>query len=347
MDRFMLPEIIHTEEELDEVLTRPSPALVEFIRTIKSPLLLLGVGGKMGPSLAVRARRAAEEAGYPLEIIAVSRFSDQTLRRRLEAHEIRTIACDLMDSASLRALPEAENIIYLVGLKFGTSQNPAATWAVNTLAPANVCRRFPQGCIAALSSGSIYPLTPVRNGGASENEPLTPLGEYSNACVARERIFEYFSGQNGTPIALMRLFYAVELRYGVLVDIAQKVYTDQPVDLTMGYLNCIWQGDANDLILRSLALARTPPQAYNLTGPGVYSVRELALKFAELMGRRANLIGREADSALLGNPARLSALLGEPAMPLETMMGWIASWIQNEGRLLGKPTHFEVRDGRY
>jgi nucleoside-diphosphate-sugar epimerase len=338
---------IKTEFALDELLTHPGPALVEFIKTIQTPLLLLGAGGKMGPTLAVLARRAAQQAGHKLEILAASRFTNGTTHRWLEDHDVRTISCDLMDDTNLRQLPDAENIIYLVGLKFGTTQNPAVTWVINTLVPANVCRRYPHSKIAALSSGSIYPLVPVNRGGANESEPLTPLGEYANACVARERIFEYFSDQNQTPIALLRLFYAVELRYGVLVDIAQKVYADEAVDLAMGYLNWIWQGDANEMILRSLMLAQTPPQPFNLTSQKIYPVRELALEFGRIMGKRVTFEGSEASSALVGNSSRLFALLGEPVLPPERVMIWVAHWIQRGGRLLGKPTHFEVRDGRY
>jgi nucleoside-diphosphate-sugar epimerase len=344
----LLNEIkIETDTALDELLTRPGPALVEFIKTIHTPLLLLGAGGKMGPTLAVLARRAAQQASHKLDILAASRFSDETTRRWLEDHEVRTISCDLMDSDNLRQLPDAENIIYLVGLKFGTTQNPAVTWAINTLAPANVCTRYPHSKIVALSSGSIYPLVPVHQGGAIESEPLIPLGEYANACVARERIFEYFSHQNHTPIVLLRLFYAVELRYGVLVDIAQKVYAGEAVDLTMGYLNWIWQGDANDLILRSLALVSSPPTPFNLTGSKTHSVRELALHFGKLLGKSVRFTGDEASTALLGDTTRLRGLLGEPSMPDEAVILWIAHWIQHQGRLLGKPTHFEVRDGRY
>lgn len=338
---------IDTEFDLNEVLTRPDPALVEFIKTIQTPLLILGASGKMGPTLAALARRAAGQVGHELEIYAASRFSDETTRRWLEDHQVRTISCDLMDSESLKRLPEAESIIYLVGLKFGTTQNPALTWAINTLAPANVCTRYPHSRIVALSSGSIYPLLPVNSGGAIETEPLTPLGEYANACVARERIFEYFSRQNGTPIVLLRLFYAVELRYGVLVDIAQKVNAGETVDLTMGYLNWIWQGDANNLILRSLALAGVPPEPLNLTGSKTYSVRELALQFGKLLGKRVLFTGEEASTALLGNTRRLRGQLGDPPTPDDVVIRWTASWIQSQGRLFGKPTHFDVRDGRY
>jgi nucleoside-diphosphate-sugar epimerase len=343
----MLPERIETEPDLDDLLTRPRPVLTEFIRSVRSPLLILGAGGKMGPTLAVLARRAAQQAGHTLDILTVSRFSCERSRCWLEERGVRTASCDLMDGESLKQLPDAENIIYLVGLKFGTTQNPAATWAVNTLVPANVCVRFPGSQIVALSSGSIYPLTAVNHGGAVETEPLTPLGEYANACVARERIFEYFSHQDGTPIALIRLFYAVELRYGVLVDLAQKVFTGQSVDLTMGSFNWIWQGDANEMILRSLVLASTPPTPFNLTGTRIQSVQETALKFGELFGKPVTFTGQEAPTALLGDTTRLRQQLGEPAMPIEPVMRWIAHWIQQQGRLLDKPTHFEVRDGRY
>jgi hypothetical protein len=342
-----LPDSIETEEALDEVLTRPQLALIEFIKTVSSPLVLLGAGGKMGPSLAVLARRAAQEAGRKLEIVAVSRFSNDSTRHWLESFDIHTICCDLMERESLRRLPDAEYIIYLVGLKFGTTQNPADTWAVNTLLPANVSARYPHSRIVVLSSGSVYPFVPVKSGGAIESEPLTPFGEYANACVARERIFEYCSQINGTPIALIRLFYAVELRYGVLVDLAQKVLAEQPVDLTMGYLNWIWQGDANEMILRSLALVHNPPEPFNLTHPQVQSVRALALRFGEFFNKPVILIGCEADSALLGNPGRLCAGLGIPSMSIDVVMRWIAGWLLRKGRLLGKPTHFEVRDGRY
>lgn len=343
----MLPEFIETEEALDELLSRPRPVLVEFIKSVRSPLLVLGAGGKMGPSLAVLARRAADLAGHPLEVVAVSRFSDLEKRRWLEERCIHTLSCDLLEPASWQKLPEAQDIIYLLGQKFGTTHNPALTWTVNCLPPAYACSRYPTSRIVALSSGSIYPFTPIQVGGALETEPLTPIGEYANACVARERIFEYFSFQTGVPLVLLRLFYAVELRYGVLVDLALKVFAGEPVDLKMGYLNWIWQGDANEMILRSLALAQSPPQAYNLTGLRCESVRTIALGFSELLGRPVRFSGQESEAALLGNPALLCGYLGEPPTPLEPVMCWVAHWIQAEGRLLGKPTHFEVRDGRY
>jgi nucleoside-diphosphate-sugar epimerase len=341
------PESIESEEILDEVMTTPREALTDSIQTLASPLLILGAGGKMGPTLAVLARRAAERARKDLEILAVSRFSDEGTRQWLEAHAVKTVHCDLLDREAVRRLPDAENIIYLVGLKFGTADNPALTWAMNTLVPAHVSERFPEARVVALSSGNIYPLAAVGSGGAIETDSTTPVGEYPNACIARERIFEYYSRRARTPVALIRLNYAVDLRYGVLLDIAQKVYAGEPINVTMGYLNCIWQGDANEFILRSLPLTSSPPAAFNLTGRLVLSVRALANEFGTLLGKTANLVGSEAATALLSNPGRLCALLGEPPMPLETMMRWTAHWVKRGGRLLHRPTHFEVRDGKY
>ena len=342
-----LPESIQTEPELDEILTRPSAALIEFIKTVSSPLLVLGAGGKMGPTLAVLARRAAEAAGHPLDVVAVSRFSDASSREWLEARGVKTVSCDLLDAKAIARLPDANNLIYLVGLKFGTAQNPAATWAINTLVPARVCERFPHSRLVALSTGNVYPQSEVNRGGSAETDPLTPLGEYANAAVGRERIFEFYSRRQETPLTLLRLFYAVELRYGVLADIARKVHAGEPVALGNGSFNCIWQGDANELILRSLPLATVPASAYNLCRPEVFSVREIAIRFGELLGRVPLLSGNETGSALLGNAAKLCTALESPATPMESVLRWIAEWVKHGGRDLGRPTHFEVRDGKY
>jgi len=332
---------------LDEVLTRPCGELIEFIKTVSSPLLVLGAGGKMGPTLAVLARRAAEAAGHPLEVVAVSRFSNAASRQWLEARGVRTVSADLLDATALARLPEAQNIIYLVGLKFGTAQNPAATWAINTLVPARVCERYPRSHIVALSTGNVYPQSDVTRGGSVETDPLTPLGEYANAAVGRERIFEFYSRQQNTTIAFLRLFYAVELRYGVLADIARKVHAGEPVMLGNGAFNCIWQGDANELILRSLPLAASPPSVWNLCRPEILSVREILTRLGELIGRAPIFSGEETPTALLGNPSKLCAALGSPTTPMETMLRWTAQWVKQGGRDLGRPTHFEVRDGNY
>ena len=341
------PALIQNETELDDVLTRPSPVLVEFIRELPSPLLVLGAGGKMGPSLAVLAKRAAAAAAHPLEVVAVSRFSDDSARRWLESSGVRTRSCDLLDAAAVKQLPDAANVVYLAGLKFGTAQNPALTWAMNTLVPANVAERYPRSRLVALSTGNVYALAEAARGGSTEGDPLTPLGEYANAAVARERLFEFCASRHGTPVALLRLFYAVDLRYGVVVDLARRVLDRQPVPLGNGFFNCIWQGDANEMILRSLALASAPPSSWNLCRPEIFQVRETARRLGELLDREPEFSGVEAATALLGNASRLCAKLGPAAVSMDTLLRWVAHWVKSGGRDLGKPTHFEVRDGSY
>jgi nucleoside-diphosphate-sugar epimerase len=342
-----LPELIETEAQLEQLLTTPSPALVEFIKTVHGPLLVLGAGGKMGPTLAVLARRAAEAAGQKLDVIAVSRFTDAQSRKSLEASGVQTFACDLLDTRAVAGLPESASILYLVGLKFGTAQNPGATWAMNTIVPARVMERFRDARIVALSTGNVYPFSEVSRGGSVETDPLTPLGEYANAAVGRERLFEFYSRAQGTPVTRLRLFYAVELRYGVLVDIAQKVHRGEAIDLTNGHFNCIWQGDANDMAIRSLSLCESPATAWNLCRPEVFSVREVANHLGALLDKRPQFQGTEATTALLGNARPLCARLGEPTVKLEPMLRWVAQWVAQGGRNLGRPTHFEVRDGKY
>jgi nucleoside-diphosphate-sugar epimerase len=338
---------IGTEPELEEILTRPGRALIEFIRGVSSPLLVLGAGGKMGPTLAVLAKRAADAAGHRLEMAAVSRFNDAGSRRWLEERGVKTVSCDLLDAQALARLPDAENLIYLVGLKFGTAQNPAATWAMNTIVPTRVCERYPGSRMVALSTGNVYPLGEVRRGGARESDALTPTGEYANAAVARERLFEFHSRRNGTAVALLRLFYAVDLRYGVLMDIARMVFTGTEIPLANGSFSCIWQGDANEMVLRALPLAASPPSVWNLCRPEIFSVRETALRLGQLLGREPVFSGRESETALVADAGRLCAALGEPVVPMETMLRWAAHWVRNGGRDLGRPTHFEVRDGNY
>lgn len=342
-----LPEYIDDEETLNEVMTRPSPALLEWVEKLSDPLLVLGAGGKMGPSLAVLAKRAAQESGVPLRVLAVSRYSDADARRWLEEKGVETIAFDLLDHKNYDSLPDAQDVIYMVGLKFGTAQNPAMTWVMNTLVPSYVAERYAQSRIVALSTGNVYPLVPVSSGGSRESDPMDPTGEYGNACMARERLFDYYSQQNGTLMALIRLNYAVDLRYGVLVDIGQKVYAGEPIDVTNGHLNCIWQGDANDMIIRSLALVDAPARPVNLTYPEVFSVRSLARELGALMDRQPVLVGEEANTAYLNNAEFICEHLGMPLTPIPTVLRWTAKWIENNGRLLNKPTHFEVRDGKY
>ena len=345
--RVILPDIIQSESELDDLLTRPRDVLVEFISQLRSPLVVLGASGKMGPTLCMLARRAADAAGHDLRVVAASRFSDSGARRWLEARGIETVECDLLNRRTAARLPDAENVVCLVGLKFGTRHNPSLTWAVNTLVPSNVAERYSASRIVALSTGNVYPLVPAGGGGAVETDSPAPVGEYGITAMARERIFEYHSRASGTRIVLLRLNYAVELRYGVLLDVAQKVWRNEPIDLSAGYLNCLWQGDANEAILRSLALACIPPAVLNMTGPATLSVRELADQFGKRMSREPTWIGTEAETALLSNSSRLTALLGPPSVPLERVLDWTAQWVMRNGSTLNKPTHFEVRSGEF
>jgi nucleoside-diphosphate-sugar epimerase len=341
------PALIDSTEALDELLSRPTAALVSAIQSLRSPLLVFGASGKMGPSLCVQARRAATAAQVDLRIVAISRFSDPRTRPWLEAQGVETMVADALDRRGLEPLPDSENVVYLVGLKFGTRQNPSLTWAVNALAPAHVAERFPTARIVALSTGNLYRLTPVASGGATENDAPAPVGEYAGAALARERIFEHCSRIRGTPIVVLRLNYAVELRYGVLREIAQKVWAKEPIDLTTGYFNCIWQGDANEMILRSFPLTAAPPAVFNLTSPATLSVRDLAERFGQQMGRTPVFVGAAADTALLSNPNRLCDALGSPPTALEDMVRWTAAWVMDGRESFNKATHFQVRDGRY
>jgi nucleoside-diphosphate-sugar epimerase len=341
------PQLIEDEAQLDDLLTCPRPELVRFIRQVRSPLLVLGAGGKMGPTLAALACRAAAAAAHKLHVIAVSRFNNSASRQWLESRGVETIACDLFKRDEIARLPDAGDLLFLVGVKFGTSQNPSLTWATNTVIPTNVADRFPQTRTVALSTGNVYPLVNVADGGAVETDPLTPLGEYANAAVARERIFEFHSQRQGTPLVLVRLNYAVELRYGVLHDLARKIWAGEAVDLASGYFNCIWQGDANDAIVRSLALAASPSLPLNLTGPEVLSVRSVASELGKLMGKSVRFNGTELSTAQLSKSTNACKLLGPAPTPLEAMLRWTAHWVMHGGISLNKPTHFEARDGKY
>ena len=338
---------MYSESDLLDHLTQPSEALVEFMATLDGPLVVLGAGGKMGPTLCVRAQRAVKAASSSTQVIAISRFSDKKQQAWLKSEGVKTIPCDLMDREAVRKLPEAWHVIYLVGMKFGTQANPALTWAVNALIPDYVCDRYKAAQIVALSTGNVYPLSRVAHAGSVESDALVPLGEYANACVARERIFEYKAQQHELAVVSIRLNYAIDLRYGILVDLAQKILTGNPVDLTMGYFNCIWQGDANDMILRSLPFATTPASALNLTGLEIHSVRETAQKLGHLMNKPVKFTGAESDTALLNNSTKAHQLLGHHPVSMDQMLQWTATWVQSGNPTLNKPTHFQVRDGTF
>lgn len=336
-----------SEAALDEALSRPTPATVAALAELDGDVLVLGAGGKLGLSLARMARRGLDEAGQAsTHVTAVSRFGDTSTLAKFHAAGLDTLSCDLLADGALETLPEAANIVYLVGMKFGSTSDPGLTWAMNTFLPGLVARRFKHSRIVALSTGNVYPLVDVRGGGASESDPLQPVGEYAQSCLGRERMFTYSAYQYGTPVALVRLNYANALRYGVLVDIAQRVVQGAPVDVTTGHVNVIWQADANAAILQSLRLCATPPAVLNVSGPETASVRWLAVRLAELLGAPPpTFIGEESETALLSNCAQQFALFGYPSLPLGRLLEWTADWIKNGRPLLNKPTGFQARDG--
>jgi nucleoside-diphosphate-sugar epimerase len=342
-----LPRWIESEPQLEEALSRPSPADVALMRRLDGDVAVLGAGGKMGPSLARRIRRAADEAGGRRRVVAVARFTSASLRHELDADGIETLACDLLDPQQVASLPDVPNLLFLAGMKFGSSARPALSWALNTIVPANVARRFSGSRIVVFSTGNVYPLVEPASGGCSETDAPGPVGEYAQSCLGRERIFEHYSSSIGTPCLLLRLFYAVDLRYGVLVDLARKVYTGEAIDLGVAHLNTIWQGDANSCALRGLELCDSPPRALNVTGPDVISVRSVAAFFERRFSLEARFEGDDGPRALLGRTALCTSLLGPPEVGLEQLLEWTARWVESGGKSLGKPTRYESADGRF
>lgn len=335
------------DDELEDYLSRPSSSVIEALRHTPGDVIVLGAGGKMGPSLTAMLRRAANALGDGREIIAVSRFSSDAAAHRLEDVGIRVIRADLGDRDAIARLPDAPNAIYMAGQKFGTHDLPSLTWAMNTLVPAMVAERFAESRIVAFSTGNVYPLSPVDGPASREADPLTPVGEYANSCVGRERVLEHVSRTTRARVAIVRLNYAVDLRYGVLVDIAHRLAAGEAVPLGMGYVNVIWQGDANAQAIRCLEHAASPPFVVNVTGPERLSVRHAATRLAELLGVTPRFDGTEAADALLSDTTRAQSLFGTPAVATDTLIEWVASWVGRGGTRLGKATKFEVRDGRY
>jgi nucleoside-diphosphate-sugar epimerase len=342
-----MTDLIHTEAELEERLSRPSAADVAAMAALDGDLMILGVGGKMGPSLARLARRATDQAGIARRIVAVARFTNKDLTSQLESHDIEAISSDLLEPQALSRLPEIPNVIFMAARKFGTSGSEYLTWAMNTYLPGLVAQRYRDSRIVAFSTGNIYPLRRASLGGATESDPAEPAGEYAASALGRERMFEYASERWKTKVAILRLNYAIDLRYGVLSDIGRAVFERRPVDLRMGLVNVIWQGDANGVCLRSLAYCEAPPNIFNLSGPEALSVRYLAHEFGSRFGIAPILAGEEAETALLTNAAKCHQLFGYPQVTVRDLIDWTANWIASGGGTLNKPTHFETRDGKF
>lgn len=336
-----------TEEKLNEMLTTPSDKLVEDIAKIKGDIMVLGAGGKMGPTLCILAKRAADMAGVKKRIIAVSRFSDPVALKLLHDNGVVTLSCDLLDNEALNALPEAPNVIFMAGRKFGTDGNEYLTWAMNSTLPSFVAYKFRKSNIVVFSSGNIYPIVPLSSGGCTEDDKVGPIGEYAMSCLARERAFEYASKKYGTRVFIYRLNFAVDLRYGVLFDIAKKILDGTPISLSTPVFNFIWQGSANEIAIRALLHTEAPARKINVTGPETVSIRAAAKKLGKYLAKEPVFVGEEENNAYINNAGRAMEIFGYPAVSAETLIRWQAEYILDGGRVIDKPTHFEERKGSY
>ena len=339
------------ENSLEEILSEPTEATKKIVAGLRGDIVVLGAGGKMGPTLAMMLKKASVDK----RIYAVSRFSDKAVRNRIEQHrkasltgaQIETIETDLLDESHYRKLPDVENVFYLAGMKFGSTGNQPLTWALNSFVPALVARHYKDSRIVAYSTGNVYPLVETTGGGATEETTPEPVGEYAQSCLGRERMFEYFSQLYKTPVTLIRLNYANEPRYGIIVDLTSKILNDEPIDLTMGAVNLIWQRDANDYIIRSITLAKSPPTVLNVTGPETITIRSLAEQIGETLGKKPKFVSREAPSALLSDASYCLSTFGPPQTTLEQMVSMIAKWVAAGKKTLKKPTKYEIRNGKF
>jgi nucleoside-diphosphate-sugar epimerase len=332
---------------LYEKLLEPTQSLIEDVARLKGDIIILGVGGKMGPSLAKLAKRAVDIAGVKKNIIGVARFTERGLEDELVQQGITVIKADLLNDSELQRLPDVENVLYLAGTKFGTTGKESFTWAMNTYLPGRVAEKYQKSRIVVFSTGNVYPLVQVQSNGANENQYPQPLGEYAQSCLGRERVFQYFAQQHETPVLIYRLNYANDVTYGVLSDIALAVKNEQPIDLRMGYVNVIWQQDANEIALRSLHHCSVNPKILNVTGIEKLSVRQLASEFGKIFGREPNFINNEQETALLSDASESRRLFGNPPVSIDQMIEVIAGWVNEGGRLLNKPTHFQEREGKF
>lgn len=334
-------------QALEQELIKPSPALISDLYELDGDILVLGIGGKMGPSMARLAKQAIDQAGIQKRVIGVSRFSDKQVQGELEADGIETISADLLNESDLAALPDAANVLYLAGTKFGTTGKEAFTWAMNSYLPGRVAEKYRNSRIVAFSTGNVYPFTPVTSGGATESIPPEPVGEYGQSCLGRERVFQYFAEKNNTPTLIYRLNYAIDLRYGVLLEVAKSVLAEKPINLTMGNANVIWQGDANEIAIRALRHCDVPAKILNVTGPETVSIQWVAQEYGKLLGKEPKFVGEAQPTALLSNASEAFRLFGYPRVTLRQMMELTAAWLQGGGTLLNKPTHFQTRDGKF
>lgn len=331
------------ESGLEDVLSEPSDATRNVLADLSGDVVVLGAGGKMGPTLAMMLRKASTDRN----IYAVSRFSDKAARARIERTGIKTVELDLLDESQYSKLPDAENAFYLAGMKFGASGNQPMTWALNSFLPGLVARHYRDSRIVAFSTGNVYPLVGIDSGGATEETAPDPVGEYAQSCLGRERMLEYFSQLHDTPVTIIRLNYANEPRYGIIVDLTTKILNDEPIDLTMGAVNLIWQRDANDYIIRAITLAKSPAAILNVTGPDTIPVRRLAEQIGGELGKEPRFVSKETKSALLSNASYCVSTLGPPQTPLGEMVSTIAKWVARGKKTLNKPTKYNVRDGKF
>ena len=343
----VLPRFIADIEQLDDLLSEPPDYVVDAMRDLDGDILVLGVAGKMGPTLAMMAKRASTLAGSRRRVTGVARFSDPSQQRMLEAAGVEALRVDLLNEADVEQLPDAPNVVFMAGRKFGSTGFEGLTWAMNTYVPALVARRFRTSRIAVFSTGNVYGLTPVGHGGSTETDIPRPVGEYAMSCLGRERMFEYFGSVFDTRATILRLNYAVEMRYGILADLARRVAANETIDVTMGYFNAIWQADANAVALASLLHAASPPLVLNIAGPEELGVRRVCTDLAARLGRSASFSGEEAADALLSNGQRAWSLFGRPRVGVDQLIEWTADWVNRGGATLGKPTHFESRDGTF
>ena len=343
LTRESLPQTISDITALDELLCRPSQALIDDLRKVDGDIMILGVAGKMGPTLAGLAKAAVPER----RVIGVARFGDPAVEHWLRARGVETLHCDLLDETAIEALPKIPNIVFMAGRKFGAEGDLSLTWAMNSHVPALIAQAFAGSRIVAFSTGCVYPFVPVNGKGSDEDMAPNPPGEYAQSCVGRERMFEYFSRKHSTPGRLFRLNYAIDMRYGVLHDIARKVLQGKPIDVSLGHVNFIWQGDASAQALRCLAHCETPTLPINVSGHEILAVRDLASKFGQRFGRAPVITGKEEPTAWLTNTSQAAKLFGLPIVGAEQLISWTADWVSRSMPSLGKPTKYEVRDGRY